>query len=174
MASEHGSGWGRVGASQRGAVVVAAAAILCYLILSHTSPTTSTLGTAKPVVTTTTRAAAPTTATTAPLAAHDPTQVPVLVLNGVDPKKTIAGPAAKTLVAAGFSQTTGADAAKIVTASAVYFTAGYDQDAARVASLLGLSPALVQPLPTPVPAAVGDPKGATVIVVYGPDVPAPK
>lgn len=163
------SGRGRVAATQRGVAVVAAAVIIGVLILGHLSTTSSTPATATAAVSTTVVPAPPTTSLPPVVAEHDPAQVKVLVLNGVDPKKAIAGPAAKALVSAGYSQATAGDAAQTVTVTVMYFAAGYDSDAAKIAALLHLPASVVQVLPSPPPASVGNPKDATVIIVLGPD-----
>jgi hypothetical protein len=125
--------------------------------------------------------AAPTTTTTRPqpvvttpvtAAPHPPETVTVLVLNGVDPKKAIAKPAAATVAAAGFTTAPARDAAMTVTKSIVYFVAGYEADAKAVAGFLSIPPASVVLLPTPTPVETGDPAGAQVVVVIGPDAPA--
>jgi hypothetical protein len=94
-----------------------------------------------------------------------------LVLNGVDKKKAIAGPGSRALINAGFTQTTGKDAAATVKKSVVYVLPGFDADGKIVASLLGIPPIAVQTLPTPLPTEVGNPGDAQVIVVLGPDAP---
>jgi hypothetical protein len=94
------------------------------------------------------------------------------VLNGVDPKKAIAKPAATTVAAAGYTALPARDAASTVAKSIVYFVAGYEVDAKAVAAILSIPPASVVALPTPTPAEVGDPGSAHVIVVIGPDAPA--
>ncbi len=104
--------------------------------------------------------------------AHQPSSVPVLVLNGVNVNKPIAGSAARTLGATGYTNSTPKDAATTVPTSAVYFQPGYDADAAAVAAALGLPAGEVQPLPSPPPPAIGNAGDAPVIVVVGPDAPA--
>jgi hypothetical protein len=53
----------------------------------------------------------------------------------------------------------------------VYFTAGYQADAQQIAAKLGLAPSAVQPLPSPPPPTIGDPKDANVVVLIGTDAP---
>ena len=102
------------------------------------------------------------------VAAHPPADVKVLVLNAVDPKKTVSGPAAAQLKTAGYTQASPRDARQQAS-TAVYFTSGYDADAAMIATALHLSPATVQPLPSPPPPQIGDVSSANVVVVVGPD-----
>lgn len=101
--------------------------------------------------------------------AHNPAEVKVLVLNGVDPTKTIAGPAAQALKSANYTTLNPADAKASVQTSVVYYQPGYVADAQAVAAKLGIAATAVQPLPNPLPPAVADPKDAQVIVVIGPD-----
>jgi hypothetical protein len=147
--------------------VVLAAVLVGVVVLANTTskPTVK----AASAATTTTRPPAA-TSTTVPVA-HPPGTVNVLVLNGVDPKKAIAKPAATQVSAAGFATLPPRDATKTVTASVVYFQPGFQPDAAAVARLLSIPPAAVVPLPTPPPPEIGDLGGAQVVVIVGPDAP---
>jgi hypothetical protein len=160
-----GPGFGT--AAFRGAVLIAAAVILGAVLLAKS------FGDGGPL---TTKDTPRTTATTAPSStpntqpvAHNPAEVKVLVLNGVDTTKAIAGPAANQLKATGYTTLSPNDAKTPVTTSAVYFTPGYEADAHAIATKLGMPDSAVQPLPTPLPSAVGDPKDAHVVAVVGPD-----
>ena len=156
-------------AALRGALVAGAAVLLGAIILAGISGRPS-IPVAAVVTTTTTR---PLPAVTTPVTvAHSPATVSVLVLNGVDPKKAIAKPAAATVAAAGFMTLPGRDAASTVTKSIVYFQPDYEPDAKATAAILSIPPASVVALPTPAPPEVGDPAGAQVIVIVGPDAPA--
>jgi hypothetical protein len=111
-----------------------------------------------------------TTASTIPQP-HDPAQVKVLPLNGSG-KTGVAGQAAEQLKAANYTLLEAGNAGGgTLSASIVYFMPGYDADAAAIAAKLGLPAGAVQPLPTPPPAAVGDPQGANVVVLIGTDAP---
>src|SRR5205085_11083475 len=163
----------RMPGSSRGIVMLAAAVLVGLLPLDHTDdPSAIVTSTGGATTTTTTPRTSSTTTppTTAPVR-HEPAEVKVLVLNGVDKKKAIAGPGARALVNAGFSQTTGKDAAATVTKSVVYVVPGFDADGKIVAGLLGIPPAAVHVLPTPLPTEVGNPGDAQIIVVLGPDAP---
>jgi hypothetical protein len=157
-------------AAQRGALVTGAAVLLGAIILGGISTRPSTHVASAPTTTTT----RPQPTTTAPVTAapHTPDTVTVLVLNGVDPKKAIAKPAAATVAAAGFTTAPARDAAVTVTKSIVYFIADYEADAKAVAAFLSIPPASVVALPSQTPVEIGDPAGAQVIVVVGPDAPA--
>ena len=95
------------------------------------------------------------------------------MLNGVDAKKAIAGPAAQALVAAGFSNATGHNAAANAAKTAVYFVPGYQTDATLVAIALHFPPTTVQPLASPSPPDVGNPQDANVVVLVGADSAPP-
>jgi hypothetical protein len=160
--------------SSRGIVILAAAVILGLFLLNKTENPTPVIVATKATSTTTTTPRSTSTstpATTPTTVRHEPAQVNVLVLNGVDKKKAIAGPAARALVNAGFTQATGKDAASAVTTSVVYVIAGFEGDGTVVAGLLGIPPASVKPLPTPLPPEIGNPGDAQIIVVLGPDAP---
>jgi hypothetical protein len=102
---------------------------------------------------------------------HDPAQVKVLVLNGSG-KSGVAKAAADQLKAANYTALDPSNAkGGTVTASIVYFVAGYDADAQAVATKLGLPAGAAQPLPTPLPATVADAKDANLVVVVGTDAP---
>ena len=153
--------------------MLAAAVIVGLLVLNHTeNPSAIVIDAAAPTTTTTApRSSTSTVPVTSTTVRHEPAQVKVLVLNGVDKKKAIAGPASRALINAGFTQATGKDAAGTVKKSAVYVVAGFEGDGTVVASLLGIPPVAVQPLPTPLPVEVGNPGDAQIIVVLGPDAP---
>lgn len=127
----------------------------------QTTPITSAVSEA-----TTTTAPATTTTT---LAARAPKDVKVVSANGTDVKGA-ARKATDALRAAGFNVLAPVDAGKSVTATTVYFAAGFEREAQAVASLLGLGADVVKVLPTPPP--IPDPRGANVVVVVGPETAA--
>src|SRR4051812_18696930 len=111
------------------------------------------------------------TTTTTPPQAHDPAQVKVLVLNGSG-KQGVAGGASEQLKALNYTLLEAGNVkGEPLTASIVYFVAGDDVDAPTIAAKLGLPASAAQPLPTPVPDAVADPKDANVVVLIGTDAP---
>ena len=112
------------------------------------------------------RGAATTTTgvTTTTVAARPPGEVKVLVANGSDVKGA-AGKASEVLKAAQYNALAPGNAVKVAT-SGVYFTAGYDREAAAVAAALQLPAELVKPVPTPAPLDI---KTANVVVVLGGD-----
>jgi hypothetical protein len=156
----------------RGGLVVALGLIAGIVMLSHVHPAHRVEARAVPRPTTTLQRLSPITTAPVTSTAHDPASVPVLVLNGVNVQKPIAGSAARTLLAAGYTNSTPKDAATTIPTSAVYFQPGYDADAAAVAAAIGLPAGEIQPLPSPPPPAIGNAGDAPVIVVVGPDAPA--
>jgi hypothetical protein len=108
-----------------------------------------------------------TTATTV-VAAHNPAEVTVLVANGA----SIAGLASKIsdeLKAANFVVAEPTNTKAPAAESAVFYVAGYEADAAAIASLLTPAPKTA-PLPDPPP--VDDLAGAQVLVVAAADLAA--
>jgi hypothetical protein len=155
----------------RGALLIAAAVLLgAGLLANGFSDDHSILSNSGP--TPTTKKSSTTTPTSAPVVqAHDPAQVKVLVLNGSG-KAGIAKAGADVLKAANYTtlEPSNAKGGTIAT-SIVYFVAGYDADAATITAKLGLQANAAQPLPTPPPAEVADPKDAHIVVLIGTDAP---
>jgi len=154
--------------------MLAAAVVIGLLLLNHTDDPSRVTLTSRSASTTTTAPRSSTTttpSTTTTAARHEPASLKVLVLNGVNKKLALAGPGATALVKAGYPNTTGKDAADTVSKSVVYVVPGYEGDGTAVASLLGIPPAAVKPLSTPLPPEVGNPGDAQIIVVLGPDAP---
>jgi hypothetical protein len=157
--------------AMRGALLIVVAVLLGLGLLANgfrdddgVSTTKSNTSTTRPTGST------DTTGTTVPVA-HDPAQVKVLPLNGSG-KTGVAGQAAEQLKAANYTLLEAGNAkGGTLSASIVYFQPGYDADAAAIAAKLGLPAGAAQPLPTPVPDAVGDPQGANIVVVIGTDAP---
>ena len=101
------------------------------------------------------------------VAAKAPAEVTVIVLNGT----SVSGAAGKYSTAigsAGYQMLEPGDAATKIPATQVFFTPGYEREAAAVALAAG-APGTVTPaaLPTPPPGEVG---AANVIVVIGADL----
>jgi hypothetical protein len=156
----------------RGALLIIAAVLLGAGLLANgfrnDSPVSA--GSGSPQTTARGGTTVPSTGSTTPQA-HDPALVKVLVLNGSG-KSGVAKTAADQLKAANYTTLEPSNAkGGTVTASIVYFVPGYDADAQTIAAKLGLPASAVQPLPTPPPAAVGDPQDANVVVVIGTDAP---
>lgn len=120
--------------------------------------------------TTSTTAAGPAVApevTTTTAAPRAPREVRVLTANGTDVKGA-GGRIKDRLMAAGYNTLAATDTRAKATESTVYFAAGYEREAAKVAEALGLAPTTVKAMPTPAP--VADLKAANVLVVVGPDL----
>jgi hypothetical protein len=111
------------------------------------------------------------TTTTAAPGPRPAAQVTTWVLNGSG-LQGVAGTNTDLLIAAGYATVPAANAAQDVPATIVYYAAGYEADAVAVTQVLGVASTAAQALPTPAPPAVpnGDIKGATVIIVLGPDI----
>jgi hypothetical protein len=160
-------------AALRGAILIGVAVLLGGVLLAQSfdnggSPLSSGSNTS----TTVKHNGTSTTATTTTPQPHDPSAVKVLVLNGSG-KSGIAKTAADQLKAANYTTLDPANAKSStpIAASAVYYTAGYEADAQAIASKLSLNPSAAQPLPSPPPAEVGDPKDANIVVMIGTDAP---
>lgn len=155
----------------RGLLLLAVAFFIGILLLNqvdapqHASQVTSGSGDDTEETTTTTVAAPVVTVTTVPL--RQPKDVRVLTANGTTVKGA-GGRIKDKLLAAGYNALAATDTKATVTASAVYFTPGFDREAAVIAQLLGLAPTTVQAMPDPVP--VADLKAANVLVVVGPEI----
>jgi LytR cell envelope-related transcriptional attenuator len=155
----------------RGALLIAAAVLLGAGLLANGFRDDHSI-LSSPGSTPTTKKSTTTTPTASTaVQAHDPAQVKVLVLNGSG-KAGIAKAGADVLKAANYTtlEPSNAKGGTIAT-SIVYFVPGYDADAATVTAKLGLPASAAQPLPTPPPAEIADPKDANVIVLVGSDAP---
>lgn len=108
------------------------------------------------------------TDTTVAAVARPPGEVTVLVANG----SGVAGSAAEFTERVGTSGYLTADPSNLssggtVPASAVYYTDGFEAEAQALAATLSPVP---QVAPLPAPAPVDDLRGATVLLVVGPDL----
>jgi hypothetical protein len=165
----------------RAVVLVAIAVVVGILLLYRTghggtgaTAASSTGTTAKSKAkTTTTRpgtgstaaTSAVTTTTIAP--ARPASAVKVLVANGSG-VSGLAGLTATKLHTAGYNTLAVQNATRQVTASIVYYQAGYPQEALVLATVLGLPATSVQPIATPPP--VTNLSTANILVVAGPDL----
>src|SRR3954468_1070204 len=169
-ASDGSFGRSAAGSTARGVVLLVIALGLGILLLQSTdrSPTLTTTQAATPTtVPPTTAPPAPTTTTLPP--AHDPKTVKVLAANG----STVNGLALKTkdkVAAAGYDALSPVTATQKVTATQIWYAAGYQPDALAIAALLGLPPTAVAPIPAKVPVPGGT--TAHVVVLAGPDLSA--
>lgn len=166
----HDASFGRSSGIQagRGAALLAVAVLLGVVLLNAADDpppervAAGSSGTTPSKVTTTT--AVTTTVVTLPPRA--PADVKVITANGTD-VKGVAGKARDQLKAAGYNVLAPTDATK-ATANAVYYVGDFQREAEAVATTLGLPPESVAVLPTPPPLA--DARGASVIVVVGPEL----
>jgi len=155
----------------RGALLIGVAVVLGLVLLQHVdsnrtagdnvqaiTPTT-VVRTTIPPITTTTRA---------------PRDVKVMVANGT-PTNGVAATAQRPIAQAGYNVLAPVDGTAAAKAarrnSTVYYAAGYDGEARKIADLLQLSPpAPIAPMPTVLP--VSDLKGSNILVLVGPDYAA--
>ena len=155
-------------AAFRGALLIAVAIALGAGLLAKSFGSGGPTHTGATHSTTTTTVA--TTASTQPVQ-HNPAEVKVLVLNGVDRTKSIAGPAAAALRALNYVTLAPSDAKANVQTTAIYFQPGYQADAAAIAQKFGVPSSAVAALPSPLPPSVDAAGDANVIAVVGPDSP---
>lgn len=157
----------------RGAVLVVVAVLIGLLLLRNGLDTSEVVTASKDDKTSDTsgdQATDDTTDTTPTTAAvRSPAEVTVIVLNGTQP--TVNGAAGKYSTAigsAGYQMLEPGDAPAKGPVTLIFFTEGFEQEAAAVALAAG-APATVTPapMPTPPPGEVG---AANVVVVIGNDL----
>ncbi len=190
-AHDAGGGFGRsAGANAaRGIMVIVAAVIVGVLLMNRgldgdganpntagaseapddTSGDTAATGDTTPGQTTDTVAGGDTTTTTAALPVpRDPSEVSVLVLNGTDGIKGVAGRGTDILKIKNYLTKDPKDAL-VNGPSVVLFQAGYESEAIAVATAFGVDPALVvQPFDAAT-SPIADIQGANIIVRIGSD-----
>lgn len=158
--------------AMRGALLIIVAVLLGAGLLANGFNDSGGVSSSSSSGTTTTKPSggSSTTASTV-VQAHDPAQVKVLVLNGSG-KAGVASNTSEQLKALNYTLLEAGNATGgPFPNSIVYFVPGYDADAATIAAKLGLPASAAQPLPSPAPASVGDPKDANVIALIGTDAP---
>jgi hypothetical protein len=161
------------GAMARGIALIAVAVLLGVILLRATDGPEPFAGTPAATeeddntdTTDTTVTTGETTPTTAPVAAHDPATVTVLVANGAG-IGGLAGRITDQLEGQNYLTAEATDTLAPADESAVFYTPGYEADAAAIAALLSPAPATA-PLPDPPP--VADMQGANVLVVAAADL----
>lgn len=168
-AADDGSLTRSVGAhTGRGLALVAVAFLIGLFLLQRVdepAPGEQVETTSSEETTTTTTVVSQVTTSTAAL--RQPKDVRVLTANGTSVKGA-GGRIKDRVLAAGYNALAATDTKTAASASAVYFTAGFEREAAALAQTLGLQPAAVQAMPNPVP--VADLKAANILVVVGPDL----
>lgn len=158
------------GSAVKGAALVAVAVLVGFLLLRDDGSTSVATGGPGGSVTTQPGGdegdGEDTSTTSSTVALRPNGEVKVLVANG-----TSVGGAAKVttdqLKAAGYTTGTPTNHPN-VTATIVYFVAGYDPEAAALATTLGVAATAVTPIPAVAP--VADLQGAHILVVIGPDI----
>jgi hypothetical protein len=155
----------------RGALLIGVAVVLGLVLLQHVDSNRSAstdVQTSEPTIPETTVPVV--TTTTRPASA-----VKVMVANGT-PTNGVAATAQRPIAQAGYNVLAPVDGTAAAKAarrnSTVYYQAGYDVDARKIADTLQLSPpAPIAPMPT-TGLPVADLKGANVLVLVGPDYAA--
>jgi hypothetical protein len=107
--------------------------------------------------------------TTTVAQARNPAEVTILVANGSGVSGA-AGRVAETLKGANYAMKDSTNTTSPAESSFVYFTPGYEADAAAVAARLAPATPAVQAMPDPVP--VRDLAGANILVVVAADLAA--
>ena len=163
------------GAMARGIALIVAAVLLGVILLRATDGPEPFVGTTASesdddddgsTTPTTDAGSAVTTPTTAAPAAHNPAEVTVLVANGAG-IDGLASRIADALKPANYVLADPGNTKAPADESTVFYTPGYEADAAAVAALLS-PPPKTAPLPDPPP--VDDMKGAHVLVVAAADL----
>lgn len=155
----------------RGIALIVAAVLLGVVLLRATdSPTFDTANTTNTTrgngSSSNTTVSVPGTTTIPTAAAHNPAEVTVLVANGAN-IDGLASKIVESLKSANFVFAQPGNTRETTDASAVYFTPGFEADAAAISALLNPHPT-VAPLPDPSP--VEDMKSANVLVVAAADL----
>lgn len=158
------------GSVVKGAILVVVAVVIGLALLRDDSSTATkiSVGAESPVTQPgddgDPSSASSTSSTT--VAVRAPSEVKVLVANGSDVNGA-AGVQTNALKALGYVTANPGNAAR-VPATVVYFTTGYEGEAAALAAAIGAPATAVQALPTPAP--VDDMALSNVLVVLGPDL----
>lgn len=154
----------------KGAILVVVAVIIGVALLRDDSSTSAqvSVGAESPVTTLEGEGEGDDSPTTVPttVPVRAPSEVKVLVANGSDVNGA-AGVQTNALKALGYVTGNPGNAAR-VPATVVYFTAGYEAEAAELATAIGAPDTAVQPMPTPAP--VDDLALSNILVVIGPDL----
>lgn len=162
----------------RGAVLIAVAVVLGFILLAYGFPSADETVSASSdgsipvddtVLDSTIDGTGATTTTAGSGEARPPAEVTVLVANGSGVSGA-AGEFTGTLNADGYVTAEPANAdRKDYTTTVVYYVGEEQAEAAQVATALGLDPAAVEPMPDPPPTEDGDLRNSTVLVILGTD-----
>ena len=158
-------------AASRGLMLLVVAAIIglvLYRSVEDVPPGTDV--TATPRQTTTTAEVGEdgevVTSSTIPL--RQPKDVKVLVANGAGVSGLGGNVSERLRTPHGYNVLSPVNAPARVQTTTLYYTPGFDREAAAVAEVLGLPPTTVKPMPAP--PHVPDTRGANVVVVAGPEL----
>lgn len=158
-------------AASRGLLLLVAAAVIglvLYRSVEDVPPGTDVSSATRR--TTTTEAAGEDgeviTSTTVPL--RQAKDVKVLVANGAGVSGLGGQVSERLRTPHGYNVLSPVNAPARVQTTTLYYTPGFDREAAKVAEVLGLPPTTVKPMPAQAP--VPDTRGANVVVVAGPEL----
>lgn len=164
------TGPSRGSSPMRGVILVAVAAVLGFFVLRAVDDTGGGPSAAEIEAAASTEGSSDTTAPAAPETttppARPPGEVVVLVANASGVQGA-AGAQSEAIQAGGYQILPAANAAENVEATQVLATAGFEADAAALATQIGAPPESVAPMPDPPPL---DLAGANVLVMLGPDL----
>jgi hypothetical protein len=155
----------------RGAALVVAAVLLGLLLLRNGLDTSEVVTSSKANAPSTDgsggTSADPNATTSSTVPVKSPAEVTVIVLNGTSVNGA-AGKYSTSIQSAGYQMLVAASATTKTPVTQVFFTPGYEREAAAVALAAG-APATVTPtaLPTPPPGEIGT---ANVVIVIGDDL----
>lgn len=153
----------------RGLVLLAVAVLLGIFLLNRVDDPVEdgvNAGNSRAEQTTTTTSE-PEVSTTTTAPARAPKDVRVLTANGTSVRGA-AGRVKDRLMAQGYNTLAATDASTKPAQTAVYYTAGFQREAAAIAQFLGVAAQAVQAMPATPP--VGDLKNANVLVMVGADL----
>lgn len=151
----------------RGAALVVAAVVVGLLLLRNGLDTSEVITASKGDKSTAEKPKDEESTTSSTVVTRSPAQVTVIVLNGTSVSGA-AGEYSTSIGSAGYQMLDPGDAAAKIPATQVFFTVGYEREAAAVALAAGAPPTLTPTaLPAPPPGEVGS---ANVVVVIGTDL----
>jgi hypothetical protein len=162
----HGSAQIHLG---RAVLLIAGGLVVGLLLLHRGAGVSTSLAATGSSPTTAHRSSPPTVIINTPttVALRSPQDIKVLVANGTS-SKGAASQFSNRLHASGYNTLASTNTTTPAAASTVFYAPSYGPEAAVIASLLGLQPGAVQPLPQQAP--VAQLHDAQILVVVGPDL----
>ena len=156
----------------KAAIVIVVVVVVGWLVLKHNPSKQKAAGPTTTVHSATVPSTAATTTTTVPLI--PPSSIKLQVLNGVGSGSLAGEWSSKLKTEYGYQYQPPDNATAVVTTSTIYvMTAGYVPEADRLATQVGLTPAIVDPtIPAPASAPIpaSERAGANLVLVIGPNL----